>query len=96
MRGAQDIVSEPSIWRPLRDHLVAGGRAVADVHLVPDVRQADAQVHVVYDVLCYKASRAAVSGGNPILGCRISAIIENGYINGETIRIDGALRMAPK
>jgi NAD(P)-dependent dehydrogenase (short-subunit alcohol dehydrogenase family) len=23
-------------------------------------------------------------------------IIENGYINGETIRIDGALRMAPK
>ena len=23
-------------------------------------------------------------------------IIENGYINGETIRIDGALRMAPR
>jgi NAD(P)-dependent dehydrogenase (short-subunit alcohol dehydrogenase family) len=23
-------------------------------------------------------------------------IIENGYLNGETIRIDGALRMAPK
>ena len=23
-------------------------------------------------------------------------IVENGYINGETIRIDGALRMAPK
>jgi hypothetical protein len=23
-------------------------------------------------------------------------IVENGYINGETIRIDGALRMAPR
>jgi NAD(P)-dependent dehydrogenase (short-subunit alcohol dehydrogenase family) len=23
-------------------------------------------------------------------------IVENGYLNGETIRIDGALRMAPK
>jgi hypothetical protein len=23
-------------------------------------------------------------------------IVENGYINGETIRIDGALRMVPK
>ena len=23
-------------------------------------------------------------------------IIENGYLNGETIRIDGALRMAPR
>ena len=41
---------------------------------------ADVQLHVVYDVLCYKASRAAVSAGNPILGCKINAMIENGYI----------------
>jgi len=26
----------------------------------------------------------------------VAAIVENGYLNGETIRLDGALRMAPK
>jgi hypothetical protein len=26
----------------------------------------------------------------------VQAILENGYLNGETIRLDAALRMAPK
>jgi NAD(P)-dependent dehydrogenase (short-subunit alcohol dehydrogenase family) len=26
----------------------------------------------------------------------VLAIIDNGYMNGETIRLDGALRMAPR
>jgi NAD(P)-dependent dehydrogenase (short-subunit alcohol dehydrogenase family) len=26
----------------------------------------------------------------------VAAIVENDYLNGETIRLDGALRMAPK
>ena len=26
----------------------------------------------------------------------VMAIVENGYLNGETIRLDGAIRMAPK
>ena len=26
----------------------------------------------------------------------LTKLVENGYINGETIRIDGALRMAPR
>ena len=26
----------------------------------------------------------------------VASIVENGYLNGETIRLDGALRMAPK
>ena len=29
-------------------------------------------------------------------GAMVAAIVENGYLNGETIRLDGALRMAPK
>jgi NAD(P)-dependent dehydrogenase (short-subunit alcohol dehydrogenase family) len=26
----------------------------------------------------------------------VLAIVDNGYLNGETIRLDGAIRMAPK
>jgi NAD(P)-dependent dehydrogenase (short-subunit alcohol dehydrogenase family) len=26
----------------------------------------------------------------------VASVLENGYINGETIRMDGALRMAPR
>jgi len=26
----------------------------------------------------------------------VQHIVENGYLNGETIRLDGAIRMAPK
>jgi NAD(P)-dependent dehydrogenase (short-subunit alcohol dehydrogenase family) len=29
-------------------------------------------------------------------GAMVAAIVENGYLNGETIRLDGALRMPPK
>jgi hypothetical protein len=29
-------------------------------------------------------------------GTLVAAIVENGYVNAETIRIDGALRMPPK
>jgi hypothetical protein len=29
-------------------------------------------------------------------GFLVQHIIENGYMNGETIRLDGAIRMAPK
>ena len=29
-------------------------------------------------------------------GALVAAIVENGYLNGETIRLDGALRMPPK
>lgn len=29
-------------------------------------------------------------------GALVQHIIENGYLNGEVIRIDGAIRMAPK
>jgi len=35
--------------------------------------------------------------GNPAeYGAMVAAIVENGYLNGETIRLDGALRMPPK
>jgi NAD(P)-dependent dehydrogenase (short-subunit alcohol dehydrogenase family) len=26
----------------------------------------------------------------------VAAIVDNGYLNGETIRLDGAIRMAPR
>jgi NAD(P)-dependent dehydrogenase (short-subunit alcohol dehydrogenase family) len=26
----------------------------------------------------------------------VAAIVDNGYLNGETIRLDGSIRMAPK
>ncbi|HUS26909.1 MAG TPA: 3-hydroxy-2-methylbutyryl-CoA dehydrogenase, partial [Kofleriaceae bacterium] len=29
-------------------------------------------------------------------GALVRAIVENGYLNGETIRLDGSLRMPPK
>jgi hypothetical protein len=29
-------------------------------------------------------------------GALVAAIVENGYLNGETIRLDGSLRMPPK
>ena len=29
-------------------------------------------------------------------GALVAAIVDNGYLNGETIRLDGALRMPPK
>ena len=29
-------------------------------------------------------------------GAMVTAIVETGYLNGETIRLDGALRMPPK
>lgn len=35
--------------------------------------------------------------GNPDeFGALVAHIVENGYLNGETIRLDGAIRMAPK
>lgn len=35
--------------------------------------------------------------GNPVeFGMLVRAIVENGYLNAETIRLDGAIRMAPK
>ncbi len=35
--------------------------------------------------------------GNPAeYGAMVASIVENGYLNGETIRLDGALRMPPK
>ncbi len=35
--------------------------------------------------------------GNPMeYGAMVAAIVENGYLNGETIRLDGSLRMPPK
>jgi NAD(P)-dependent dehydrogenase (short-subunit alcohol dehydrogenase family) len=35
--------------------------------------------------------------GNPAeYGALVAAIVENGYLNGETIRLDGSLRMPPK
>ena len=35
--------------------------------------------------------------GDPAeFGALVAAIVENGYLNGETIRLDGALRMPPK
>jgi hypothetical protein len=41
---------------------------------------ADAQMHVVYDVKCYKAQRTAVNvSTNPILGCVIDEINENAF-----------------
>jgi NAD(P)-dependent dehydrogenase (short-subunit alcohol dehydrogenase family) len=50
-------------------------------------------------------ARAALSAGVPFpkrlgtpddFGALVGHIVENGYLNGETIRLDGALRMAPK
>ncbi|HZQ28338.1 MAG TPA: SDR family NAD(P)-dependent oxidoreductase [Acidimicrobiales bacterium] len=50
-------------------------------------------------------ARAALSAGVPFpkrlgtpddFGNLVAHIVENGYLNGETIRLDGALRMAPK
>ena len=40
--------------------------------------------------------RTPPASGIPGIAALAIHIIENGYINGETIRIDGALRMAPK
>ncbi len=45
---------------------------------------------------------AAVTGGASGLGLATAfaqlacQILENGYLNGETIRLDGAIRMAPR
>lgn len=59
-----------------------GGLATEYVLFVPAVNggTADAQVHVIFDVLCFKAARTAVSGGNPIIGCRTDEINEDAYI----------------
>ena len=35
--------------------------------------------------------------GNPAeYAALVASIVENGYLNGETIRLDGSLRMPPK
>jgi hypothetical protein len=39
----------------------------------------DAQMNVLFDVACYKTSRAQVDSGNPILGCRIDEINRNAF-----------------
>jgi NAD(P)-dependent dehydrogenase (short-subunit alcohol dehydrogenase family) len=50
-------------------------------------------------------ARAALAAGVPFpkrlglgddFAALVQQIVENGYLNGETIRLDGALRMAPK
>ena len=60
-----------------------GGLATEYVVLAPALRSgvADPQLHVIFDLLCFKASRAAVdAGSNPILKCRVDASVENAWI----------------
>ena len=59
-----------------------GGLATEYILFVPLTKSgtADAQLRAIFDVTCYKATRAAVSGGNPILSCRTDTIMENSYV----------------
>jgi NAD(P)-dependent dehydrogenase (short-subunit alcohol dehydrogenase family) len=56
----------------------------------------DGMPQAVYDSLCAQVPFPSRLGKSEEFAELVSFIIENRYLNGETIRLDGAIRLAPK
>jgi NAD(P)-dependent dehydrogenase (short-subunit alcohol dehydrogenase family) len=56
----------------------------------------DGMPQAVYDSLCAQVPYPSRLGKSEEFAELVKFIIENRYLNGETIRLDGAIRLAPK